>query len=91
MAAKEAADYALKGTVPDKSKDGYAIGTFAGGCFWGLELAYQRVPGVIDTSVCAVLCQTVAAFLGYPLGIYYNVYLFPKYTVHIGRVHSREG
>ena len=23
----------------------------AGGCFWGLELAYQRVPGVIKTSV----------------------------------------
>jgi hypothetical protein len=24
-----------------------------GGCFWGLELAYQRVPGVIKTSVGA--------------------------------------
>lgn len=23
----------------------------AGGCFWGLELAYQRVPGVTKTSV----------------------------------------
>ncbi len=23
----------------------------AGGCFWGLELAYQRVPGVVKTSV----------------------------------------
>ena len=22
------------------------LATFAGGCFWGLELAYQRVPGV---------------------------------------------
>lgn len=22
-----------------------------GGCFWGLELAYQRVPGVVSTSV----------------------------------------
>lgn len=82
MAAKEAADLALKGEVKPTSKDGYAIGTFAGGCFWyvsttrwgrgsedlhgpcdglvnasniathrGLELAYQRVPGVIDTSV----------------------------------------
>jgi len=25
--------------------------TFAGGCFWGLELAYQRVPGVEYTAV----------------------------------------
>lgn len=24
---------------------------FAGGCFWGLELAYQRIPGVTHTSV----------------------------------------
>ena len=51
MAAKEAAEYALAGQVKDKSKDGHEIATFAGGCFWGLELAYQRVPGVIDTSV----------------------------------------
>ncbi|CAN0468331.1 unnamed protein product, partial [Ectocarpus sp. 8 AP-2014] len=27
------------------------IATFAGGCFWGLELAFQRVPGVVATSV----------------------------------------
>merc|ERR1712216_701894 len=25
--------------------------TVAGGCFWGLELAFQRVPGVVSTSV----------------------------------------
>lgn len=25
--------------------------TFAGGCFWGLELAYQRIPGVAYTAV----------------------------------------
>jgi len=25
--------------------------TFAGGCFWGLELAFQRVPGVLYTAV----------------------------------------
>mmetsp|Transcript_16803 Transcript_16803/g.26050 ORF Transcript_16803/g.26050 Transcript_16803/m.26050 type:complete len:405 (+) Transcript_16803:3-1217(+) len=25
--------------------------TFAGGCFWGLELAYQRVPGVLGSAV----------------------------------------
>jgi murein tripeptide amidase MpaA len=26
------------------------LATFAGGCFWGLELAYQRVPGVVYTA-----------------------------------------
>ncbi|CAG9464171.1 unnamed protein product [Pedinophyceae sp. YPF-701] len=25
--------------------------TFGAGCFWGVELAYQRVPGVLDTCV----------------------------------------
>ena len=24
---------------------------FGGGCFWGLELAFQRVPGVLRTAV----------------------------------------
>lgn len=28
-----------------------ALATFAGGCFWGLELAFQRVPGVEFTGV----------------------------------------
>lgn len=28
-----------------------AMATFAGGCFWGLELAYQRMPGVACTAV----------------------------------------
>jgi peptide-methionine (S)-S-oxide reductase len=27
------------------------VATFAGGCFWGLELAYQRIPGVSYTIV----------------------------------------
>eukprot|EP00894_Picocystis_sp_ML_P004896 jgi/Pico_ML_1/55413/g1101.t2 len=27
------------------------MATFAGGCFWGLELAYQRKPGVLRTCV----------------------------------------
>ena len=34
-----------------KSADGYAIATFAAGCFWGVELAYQREPGVVGTAV----------------------------------------
>ena len=28
-----------------------AFATFAGGCFWGLELAFQREPGVLETAV----------------------------------------
>jgi peptide-methionine (S)-S-oxide reductase len=27
------------------------LATFAGGCFWGTEYAYQRVPGVLSTAV----------------------------------------
>lgn len=27
------------------------VATFAGGCFWGIELAFQRVPGVVKTEV----------------------------------------
>ena len=37
--------------APDTAPPGLAIATFAGGCFWGLELAYQRAPGVVKTSV----------------------------------------
>jgi len=39
--------YALQHKVGNKRERA----TVAGGCFWGLELAFQRVPGVIDTSV----------------------------------------
>ena len=28
--------------------------TFAGGCFWGLELAFQRAEGVVSTKVLRV-------------------------------------
>jgi peptide-methionine (S)-S-oxide reductase len=30
--------------------EGLQYATFAGGCFWGLELKFQRVPGVQETS-----------------------------------------
>lgn len=39
------------GEVPDKDPDGSSVATFAGGCFWGLELAYQRIDGVKRTQV----------------------------------------
>ena len=48
---KEAGEHALKGVVPAKSKDGWCIATFGGGCFWGTELHFQRIPGVVSTCV----------------------------------------
>ena len=42
---EEGNDGTTKGT-----KNYYKVATFAGGCFWGLELAYQRVPGVAYTA-----------------------------------------
>ena len=50
--SSDAAEWALAGEVPIQSKDGsYAVATFAGGCFWGTELHYQRLPGVVATCV----------------------------------------
>ena len=31
----------------NKIKNAY----FAAGCYWSIELAYQRIPGVVETSV----------------------------------------
>ena len=49
--AAEAAGYAKAGEVKAKSAAGHEIATFGGGCFWGVELLYQRVPGVVSTAV----------------------------------------
>eukprot|EP00898_Chlorokybus_atmophyticus_P007988 jgi/Chlat1/8190/Chrsp76S07627 len=37
--------------APKTAPEGLELATVAGGCFWGLELALQRVPGVVKTSV----------------------------------------
>jgi peptide-methionine (S)-S-oxide reductase len=34
-----------------KAKQGPQLATFGAGCFWGVEAAYRRVPGVIETAV----------------------------------------
>ena len=49
----ELAKSAQEGKVLEKSvKDpNLKLATFAGGCFWRLELAFQRVPGVVATAV----------------------------------------
>ena len=49
----ELANWAEKGLMPATSEQfpNLELATFAGGCFWGLELAYQRVPGVEYTAV----------------------------------------
>jgi len=47
----ELGEAALAGKVIVPSDPTLNAATFAGGCFWGLELAYQRVPGVMYTAV----------------------------------------
>jgi len=50
--AFEAGERAVAGEVSALSKDGrYEVATFAGGCFWGTELHFQRIPGVVATCV----------------------------------------
>merc|ERR1712028_173520 len=46
---------AFEGEVAEKSKDNYSIATFAGGCFWGPQIYFDRVDGVVATSVGYVM------------------------------------
>jgi peptide-methionine (S)-S-oxide reductase len=37
--------------VTPQELDRYPAATFAGGCFWGVEYNFRRIPGVLDTKV----------------------------------------
>lgn len=49
------AEMAFANEVPryleDAEKNSISVATFAGGCFWGPQLLFDRVPGVLKTSV----------------------------------------
>jgi peptide-methionine (S)-S-oxide reductase len=74
--AQTAASYASKGQAVPVTLDDYTasdgdtgsistniVATFGGGCFWGLELAYQREPGVLAT--CVGYTQGTTAYPSY--------------------------
>eukprot|EP00527_Entomoneis_sp_CCMP2396_P000270 CAMPEP_0198140570 /NCGR_PEP_ID=MMETSP1443-20131203/3721_1 /TAXON_ID=186043 /ORGANISM="Entomoneis sp., Strain CCMP2396" /LENGTH=266 /DNA_ID=CAMNT_0043803047 /DNA_START=148 /DNA_END=948 /DNA_ORIENTATION=- len=51
--ANELGEAATQGQVlvTSAQKPNLQLATFAGGCFWGLELSFQRLPGVAHTAV----------------------------------------
>jgi hypothetical protein len=62
--AREAGELALRGEVPTRTMDGrYEVATFAGGCFWGTELHFQRIPGVVATCTPPLAARASPGFL----------------------------
>eukprot|EP01036_Dinobryon_divergens_P022267 gene22266-30509_t len=48
---KEPARRVLQKEVHVSASGPRCVAIFAGGCFWGIELVFQRVPGVVETEV----------------------------------------
>jgi len=61
--SSQAAEWARAGVVPTHLGDN-EVATFAGGCFWGTELHFQRIPGVNAT--CVGYTQGRPEFPTYP-------------------------
>lgn len=43
--------WAAERAVPTDTPEGHRIATFAGGCFWGPQLLFERIPGIVMSSV----------------------------------------
>ncbi|XP_064948756.1 peptide methionine sulfoxide reductase-like [Musa acuminata AAA Group] len=50
-ATAEGANSALASDLDSPAQPGLHLAQFAAGCFWGLELAFQRLEGVVKTEV----------------------------------------
>lgn len=37
--------------ITQPARERYPVATFAGGCFWGVEYNFRRIPGVLNTEV----------------------------------------
>ena len=51
MGSGERTGQVARAAEPQPSSDGQQVAVFAAGCFWGVEAAFQRVAGVVSTSV----------------------------------------
>lgn len=51
----EEAKRAFAGEVAARDEKGYCLATFAGGCFWGPQILFDRVEGVVATTVGYVM------------------------------------